>query len=147
MPDLLFFGRSYTTLNERTETFQAKCLMKLMNIHGVHKLSFVGISYGGFVCYSMAVQFPEAVEKAVFCCTGVCLEEKDLQEGLFKVRDLEEAGKILMPQTPDMLRELMKLSFVKPPKAVPDWILTDFINVSIFSLLIFCLLSLLQFVY
>ena len=118
-----------------------------MNIHGVHKLSFVGISYGGFVCYSMAVQFPEAVEKAVFCCTGVCLEEKDLQEGLFKVRDLEEAGKILMPQTPDMLRELMKLSFVKPPKAVPDWILTDFINVSIFSLLIFCLLSLLQFVY
>ncbi|XP_074312996.1 uncharacterized protein LOC141648338 [Silene latifolia] len=129
VPDLLFFGRSYTTQQERTEAFQARCLMKLMDIHGAQKLSFVGISYGGFVGYSLATQFPEVVEKAVLCCTGVCLEEKDMKEGLFKVRDLEEASRILMPQTPDKLRELMRLSFVKPPKGVPNWILSDFINV------------------
>ncbi|XP_021773315.1 monoacylglycerol lipase abhd6-A-like [Chenopodium quinoa] len=129
VPDLIFFGRSYTTQKERSESFQARCLMKLMHIHGVQKVSFVGISYGGFVGYSMACQFPEVVEKAVLCCTGVCIEEKDLKEGLFKVQDLDEAGKILMPQNADKLRELMRLSFVKPPKGVPDWRLTDFINV------------------
>ncbi|XP_021752957.1 monoacylglycerol lipase ABHD6-like [Chenopodium quinoa] len=129
VPDLIFFGRSYTTQKERSESFQARCLMKLMHIHGVQKASFVGISYGGFVGYSMASQFPEAVEKAVLCCTGVCIEEKDLKEGLFKVQDLDEAGKILMPQSTDKLRDLMRLSFVKPPKGVPDWLLTDFINV------------------
>lgn len=131
VPDLLFFGRSYTSQKERTETFQARCLMKLLHIHGVQKVNLVGISYGGFVGYSMANQFPEAVEKAVLCCTGICLEEKDLKEGLFKVKDLDEAAKILMPQTPDKLRELMRLSFVRPQKGVPNWILADFINVSI----------------
>ncbi|KMT01511.1 hypothetical protein BVRB_9g215150 [Beta vulgaris subsp. vulgaris] len=129
VPDLLFFGRSYTSQKERTETFQARCLMKLLHIHGVQKVNLVGISYGGFVGYSMANQFPEAVEKAVLCCTGICLEEKDLKEGLFKVKDLDEAAKILMPQTPDKLRELMRLSFVRPQKGVPNWILADFINV------------------
>ncbi|GAB2293732.1 hypothetical protein Dimus_027944 [Dionaea muscipula] len=129
VPDLLFFGGSYTGRPERTESFQARCLMKLMHVHGVERMSLVGISYGGFVGYSMAAQFPEAVEKLVLCCAGVCLEEKDMKEGLFRVKDLEEAKRILLPQTPDKLRELMRLSFVRPAKAVPSWILMDFINV------------------
>ncbi|GAB2228302.1 hypothetical protein Drorol1_Dr00010134 [Drosera rotundifolia] len=129
VPDLLFFGGSYTGRPERTEVFQARCLMKLMNVHGVGKMSLVGISYGGFVGYSMAAQFPEAVEKAVLCCTGVCLEERDMADGLFRVTDLEEAERILLPQTPDKLRELMRFSFVRPAKVLPSWILSDFINV------------------
>jgi len=102
-----------------------------MHIHGVRKMSLVGNSYGGFVGYSMATQFPQAVEKAVLCSSGVSLEEKDMYEGLFRVKDLEEAAQILVPQTPDKLRELIKLSFVKPPKGVPNWILSDFISVSV----------------
>lgn len=129
VPDLLFFGRSCTERQERTEGFQARCLMKLMQAHGVRKVSIVGISYGGFVAYSMAVQFPEVVQKVVLCCAGVCLEEKDMKDGLFRVRDLEEAKRILLPQTPEKLRELMKFSFVRPAKVVPNWILMDFINV------------------
>ncbi|KAJ8453047.1 hypothetical protein Cgig2_014810 [Carnegiea gigantea] len=129
VPDLLFFGRSYTTRAERTESFQARCLMKLMKMHGVEKLSFVGISYGGFVGYSMAAQFPDAIEKAVLCCSGVSLEEKDMDDGLFCVGSLDEAAQILVPQTPARLRELMQLTFVKPPKGLPNWILSDFINV------------------
>ncbi|KAL7199819.1 hypothetical protein ACSBR2_022010 [Camellia fascicularis] len=135
VPDLLFFGRSSTGRPERDEAFQARCLMRLMEAHGAvsvaekKKMSLVGISYGGFVGYSMAVQFPEAVERIVLCCTGVCLEEKDVESGLFKVADLDEAASILMPQTVDKLRELMKLSYVKPPRGVPSYILSDFIQV------------------
>ncbi|WOH11595.1 hypothetical protein DCAR_0831085 [Daucus carota subsp. sativus] len=131
VPDLLFFGGSYTKLHERTETFQATCMKRLMDMHGVDKLSLVGTSYGGFVGYRMAVQFPKMVEKLVLCCTGVCLEENDMKSGLFKVSDLEEAASILVPQTPDKLRELTQFSFVKPPpvKGVPSYFLHDFINV------------------
>ncbi|GMH13548.1 hypothetical protein Nepgr_015389 [Nepenthes gracilis] len=133
VPDLLFFGRSYTRRPERSEEFQAQCLKRLMEVHGLSRMSVVGISYGGFVGYSMAAQFPEAVERAVLCCAGVSLEEKDMSEGLFMVRDLQEAKRILLPQTPEMLRELMRLSFARPAKRIPDWFLTDFIYVSFIS--------------
>lgn len=131
VPDLLFFGGSATDRPERSESFQAQCVMKLMDVHGVDKMSLVGISYGGFVGYSMSVQFPAAVERVVLCCAGVCLEEKDMKEGLFKVSDLEEAASILLPQTADKLRELMRFSFVKPIKGVPSYFLSDFIKVSL----------------
>ncbi|KAL4349488.1 hypothetical protein HN51_030636 [Arachis hypogaea] len=129
VPDLLFFGDSFTSRPERTESFQAVCLRKLMEFHGVHRMSLVGISYGGFVAYSLAAQFPEKVEKLALCCTGVCLEEIDMKNGLFKVSDLDEAASILMPQTPEKLRELMRLSFVRPARGVPTWFLADFIQV------------------
>lgn len=129
VPDLLFFGDSTTTRPERNEAFQAQCVMRLMAAYGVEKMSLVGISYGGFVGYSMAAQFPEAVEKVVLCCTGVCLEEKDLRNGLFEVSDLDEVASILMPQSPEKLRELMKFAFVRPAKGVPSCFLSDYIDV------------------
>ncbi|XP_030537269.2 monoacylglycerol lipase ABHD6-like [Rhodamnia argentea] len=129
VPDLIFFGRSYTSLPDRTESFQARCLMRLMGLQGVERMSMVGISYGGFVAYSMAVQYPQALDRLVLCCTGVCLEEKDLKAGLFPVKSLEEAKRVLMPQTPEKLRELMRVSFVRPATGVPSFFLSDFIKV------------------
>ncbi|CAJ1963479.1 unnamed protein product [Sphenostylis stenocarpa] len=129
VPDLVFFGESFTSRSERSESFQAKCLVKMMEAHGVQRMSLVGISYGGFVGYSVGAQFPEVVEKLVLCCAGVCLEEVDMANGLFRVSSLDEASNILLPQTPDKLRELMKLSFVRPARGVPTWFLQDFIEV------------------
>ncbi|KAK3185053.1 hypothetical protein Dsin_032339 [Dipteronia sinensis] len=77
----------------------------------------------------MAMQFPDVVERLVLCCAGVCLEEKDMENGLFRVSDLEEAANILLPQTPGRLRELMRFSFVKPARGVPSCFLSDFIDV------------------
>ncbi|CAN7121059.1 unnamed protein product [Brassica rapa subsp. narinosa] len=132
VPDLLFFGLSSTSEPNRSESFQAQCLMRLMEAHGVQRTSIVGISYGGFVGYSLAAQFPEKVEKIVLCCAGVCLEEKDMEDGLFKAlfnTNLEEATGILIPQTPEKLKELIRFSFVKPIKGVPSFFLWDFIDV------------------
>ncbi|KAE8707587.1 putative HXXXD-type acyl-transferase family protein [Hibiscus syriacus] len=130
VPDLIFFGESYTTRRERTESFQAQSVMKMMEAHGVRRMSLIGISYGGFVGYSMAAQFPDNMEKLVLCCAGVCLEEKDLEDGFFNVKDLDEALSILLPQTPEKLRELIKFSFVRPiDKWVPSLFLSDFIDV------------------
>ncbi|XP_031492998.1 uncharacterized protein LOC116259363 [Nymphaea colorata] len=129
IPDLLFFGESYTTLPDRTESFQARCVIRLMQELGVTRMSVAGISYGGFVAYQIAALFPEAVDQVVLCCTGVCLEPKDLEQGLFKVSDLDAAVGILIPQTPAKLRELMRFSFCKPPRPPPSCFLEDFIHV------------------
>lgn len=130
VPDLLFFGQSYTERPDRSEEFQARCLMTMLEVYGVKKMSVVGVSYGGFVGYSMGWLFPEAVERLILCCAGVCLEERDMENGLFRVSDLEEAISILMPQTPEKLRELMRFSFVKPARGLPSYFLNDYIHVS-----------------
>ncbi|KAK6150398.1 hypothetical protein DH2020_015330 [Rehmannia glutinosa] len=129
VPDLLFFGESYTTRPERSEAFQAESVMRAMEAMGVRgRMRVVGLSYGGFVAYSMAAQFPDAVERVVIGCAGVCLEEKDMEDGLFRVKSVDEAIGILLAQTPEKLRELMRLSFYKPVKNVPSCFLSDFID-------------------
>uniref|UniRef100_A0A5B6YV70 AB hydrolase-1 domain-containing protein n=1 Tax=Davidia involucrata TaxID=16924 RepID=A0A5B6YV70_DAVIN len=130
VPDLVFFGDSHSTRPERTESFQAQCVMRLMEAHGVRRrMKVVGLSYGGFVGYSLAAQFPEAVERIVVGCSGVCMEEKDMEEGMFKVSTVDEAMSILLPQSPEKMRELMRLSFYKPSKIMPSCFLNDFIDV------------------
>ncbi|KAL5982207.1 hypothetical protein ACLOJK_016277 [Asimina triloba] len=138
VPDLIFFGDSYTSRPERSESFQAECMVKLMQSMGVRRLSLVGISYGGFVGYRIAADYPELVEKVVLCCAGVCLEAKDLDEGLFVVKDVNDAADLLMPQTPEKLRELVKLSFYKPQRSMPSCFLTDFIDVGLFLSIYLC---------
>ncbi|CAL5214399.1 unnamed protein product [Lathyrus oleraceus] len=129
VPDLLFFGESHTTQPDRSEAFQAQCVAALMETHGVRLMNVVGISYGGFVGYSLAVQFPERVGKVVVCCAGVCLEDKDMEEGLFRVKSIDEAATILIPQTPEKMKQLVQLAFVKPINVMPTCFLTDFIDV------------------
>ncbi|KAF5480867.1 hypothetical protein F2P56_001576 [Juglans regia] len=130
VPDLVFFGDSYSTRSERSEAFQARCVMAVMEAQGLVKtMSVAGISYGGIVAYSMAAQFGERVERLVLCCAGVCMEDKDMEEGMFQVKNVDEAISILLPRSPEKMRELMRLTFVKPNfKAVPSCFLNDFIH-------------------
>ncbi|XP_050378962.1 uncharacterized protein LOC126796235 [Argentina anserina] len=130
VPDLLFFGDSSTTLPDRSESFQAECVMRVLEAHSVRAFSLVGLSYGGFVGYRLAAQYREAVERVVICCAAVCMEEKDLREGVFTVSDLDEAASILVPQTPSKLRELVKHTFFRPPPLgfLPSCLLRDFIE-------------------
>ena len=96
----------------------------------VRKMSVVGVSYGGFVGYSMAAQFPEKVDKVVLCCAGVALEEKDMDEGMFQVKSVDEAASILLPQTPANMKKLIQMTFAKPMNVFPSCFLNDFIDVS-----------------
>ncbi|KAG6532514.1 hypothetical protein ZIOFF_006360 [Zingiber officinale] len=77
----------------------------------------------------MATMFPSAVERVVLCCAGVCLEERDLAEGLFVVSNADDAVEILLPQSPEKLRQLVRLYFVHPPRIMPSCFLRDYIQV------------------
>lgn len=95
----------------------------------VGKMHVMGLSYGGFVGYSMAAKFPEKVEKVVIACSGVCVEESDMEKGLLTVKSIDDATSILLAQTPEKLRQLMRVAFYKPPVNVPSCFLSDFIDV------------------
>ncbi|KAK3411746.1 2-hydroxy-6-oxononadienedioate/2-hydroxy-6-oxononatrienedioate hydrolase [Eucalyptus grandis] len=129
VPDLLFFGDSYTVRPERTEQFQAQCIAGVLEDQGVRKTNVVGMSYGGFVGYSLSAQFPEMVEKLVLCCAGVCMEEKDMEDGMFSVKSLDEALTFLLPQTPEKVKEMFEVTFYKPVTRMPTFIMQDLIDV------------------
>ncbi|CAH1427986.1 unnamed protein product [Lactuca virosa] len=132
VPDLPFYGDSYTSRLDRTEHFQAECVMMTMEALGVMgKINLVGLSYGGFVGYSMAAKFPEAFERVVILGAGVCLDsEIDLEEGLFSAKNIKDAANILLAQTPEGIRELLTITFFNPPNVncAPNCLLNDFIE-------------------
>lgn len=83
--------------------------------------------------YRMAAMLGDAVERVVICCAAVCMEENDMRDGgVFKVSDIDEASKILVPESVEKLRELMGFVFYKPflalAKLVPTYVLHDFIE-------------------
>ncbi|CAN6184818.1 unnamed protein product [Urochloa humidicola] len=129
VPDLVFFGASCTGLPDRSDSFQASTIKAAMDAIGVPRFGLVGVSYGGFVGHRMAAMFPEAVERVALICAGVCLEEKDLAEGLFPVAGVGEAAALLVPRRPEEVRRLVRLTFVRPPFIMPSCFLWDYIKV------------------
>ncbi|CAN6199858.1 unnamed protein product [Urochloa humidicola] len=129
VPDLVFFGASCTGLPDRSDAFQASTIKAAMDAIGVPRFGLVGVSYGGFVGHRMAAMFPEAVERVALICAGVCLEEKDLAEGLFPVAGVGEAAALLVPRRPEEVRRLVRLTFVRPPFIMPSCFLWDYIKV------------------
>ncbi|KAI6671073.1 hypothetical protein NL676_005958 [Syzygium grande] len=65
--------------DEAHERFQAQRAVALMEAIDVKKMKAVGMSYGGFVAYSVAVQFGERVDEMALICARVCLE-KDMNK-------------------------------------------------------------------
>uniref|UniRef100_A0A2P2QLC2 Abhydrolase domain containing n=1 Tax=Rhizophora mucronata TaxID=61149 RepID=A0A2P2QLC2_RHIMU len=130
MPDLLFFGKSYSKQADRSEVFQATSMVEGLKRLGVDRFSVYSISYGGFVAYQMAEMCPKEVEKVVIASTGVGCSDDMKREMLGKIgRDLKE---LLLPENPHDLRLLLSLTFCKcSPLAltwIPDLLLQQLIN-------------------
>ncbi|XP_072979587.1 uncharacterized protein [Typha angustifolia] len=129
VPDLLFFGSSSSPEADRSDYYQARSVIAAVESVGLKRFGLAGVSYGGFVAYRIAEMYPERVERVVLICAGVCLQESDLASGLFVVRDVEEAAEILLPRRPDKLKELVRLTFCKPPRVMPTCFIRDYIEV------------------
>ncbi|XP_071711255.1 uncharacterized protein [Rutidosis leptorrhynchoides] len=127
IPDLVFFGNSCSTRNERTDTFQAKCVCDVMKKLGVEKYNVYGISYGGFVAYRMAEMEEKVVEKVVIVNSGIVFKEEQ------KLDLLNKFGKnvvdVLVPEKPEDIKLLCRMSMYKlnVSKWLPDFFLRGFI--------------------
>ncbi|KAL8063104.1 hypothetical protein ABFX02_01G006100 [Erythranthe guttata] len=126
VPDLLFFGDSFTKSTDRTEIFQATCLAKLFQKLGISRYSIVGTNYGGFVAYHMAAMWPERMEKVVFASCAVNMSQRDTNE-LMERAKVEKIEDLLMPVNATQLRKLLSFIAVRPPY-LPDFLLKGFVE-------------------
>ncbi|KAJ1699605.1 hypothetical protein LUZ63_008117 [Rhynchospora breviuscula] len=129
VPDLIFFGGSFSPSPDRSDYHQARSVVGVLDRLGVSKFGLVGVSYGGFVSYRISELCPERVERVVLICAGVCLEDTDLTKGLFVVSNVADAAELLVPRRPEKLKELVRLTFVKPPRVMPSCFMRDYIQV------------------
>ncbi|KAK4349100.1 hypothetical protein RND71_031855 [Anisodus tanguticus] len=130
IPSLVFFGRSTTKSSDRSEGFQATCVVKLLDKLGVEKCSVIGTSYGGFVAYHMAKMLPGKIEKVIIASSGVNMKKKD-NDGLLERAKVEKIEDLLLPATASQLRRLISLSTHRRPPYLPDFLFNNFINVSL----------------
>ncbi|CBI35867.3 uncharacterized protein LOC100266896 [Vitis vinifera] len=128
VPDLLFFGKSHTFRRNRSEGFQARCVVEGLRGLGVGRCRVFGISYGGYVAYRMAEMWPEVVERVAIASCGIGYTEEQKREHLGKLgRSVTE---IFLPESPKNLRRLLNLSIYKfdPLKWAPDFFLQHLID-------------------
>lgn len=94
IPDLLFFGGSYTDKPDRSPDFQAECLVKAMRILGVDTFVPVGFSYGGFVAFKIAELYGNMVKAVVVSGSSPVLTDSNVN--LFGFSSLSD---LLLPKT------------------------------------------------
>ncbi|KAF9676021.1 hypothetical protein SADUNF_Sadunf09G0095100 [Salix dunnii] len=124
VPDLLFFGESFTDRTERKVVFQAECVAKGLKKLGVEKCTLVGMSYGGMVCFKMAEMYPDLVESMVVSCTAMVMTESISRASLKRI-GFSSWPEYLMPDTVMGVKELLRNATYKLP-----W-LPDFVHRSI----------------
>ena len=100
VPDLVFLGKSVTTYKERlTESFQADCIVKMLQFLGVQdEVDVVGTGYGGFVAFRMAQMYPKYVNKVVFSNTGICMAP-DNYDALLQRHGFHHSLQLLIPES------------------------------------------------
>ncbi|XP_024009048.1 LOW QUALITY PROTEIN: uncharacterized protein LOC18009457 [Eutrema salsugineum] len=132
IPDLVFFGKSYSRNTDRSVEFQARSIvggLKRLGCDG--GLAVYSISYGGFVAYRIAKIWPEMIGKLVIVSSGVgfTTQQQKMTEMKKHGGDVSE---ILVPRNPIDLRLLVRVSMntgLAFLDWIPDYILSQFITV------------------
>ncbi|KAI7998797.1 Uncharacterized protein Mb2734 [Camellia lanceoleosa] len=127
IPDLLFFGKSYSKRSDRAVEFQAVCVGQGLKRLGVERFSVYALSYGGWVGYQMAHIYPEMVEKLVIVSSGIGFTEAQKREHPIGRKWTD----MLCPEKPDDMRFLAAMAIHKYTisKWIPDFFLREFLIV------------------
>ncbi|KAG7641210.1 Alpha/Beta hydrolase fold [Arabidopsis suecica] len=129
IPDLLFFGGSYSDNADRSPAFQAHCLVKSLRILGIEKFTLVGFSYGGMVAFKIAEEYPEMVQAMVV--SGSILAMTDtISESNLNQLGFKSSADLLLPTSVKGLKTLFTLA-VHKPMWFPKRLFKDFIEVMI----------------
>lgn len=127
MPDLIFFGESSSEKKDRSEIFQAECVLKLMDSFGIQKFDIAGISYGGFVAYRIATLQAARVRKLILVDSGIMVRPNEHKK-MLKRWKVENVKKLLLPETSEGVWKLNEVSYYKP-WPIPHFILRDALEV------------------
>ncbi|XP_047327525.1 2-hydroxymuconate semialdehyde hydrolase-like [Impatiens glandulifera] len=125
-PNLVFFGDSTTKSAQRSEIFQAECVVKLMETLNVEKFNVMGTSYGGFVAYRIALKWPEKVEKVIIASSGINMRLRDNLDMVQRAK-VEGVEDVLLPTNLPHMK--ISFSLISASKShIPDFILKDMLK-------------------
>lgn len=127
IPDMLFFGKSTTVREERSETFQAECLMKMLGKLGVESCAMVGFSYGGMVAFKMAELYPELVTCLVISGSVIAMTDSIGQDVLNRL-GFSSSAELLLPTSVRGLKALFSVACYRK-LWFPDFLFNDFLEV------------------
>ncbi|CAI0556609.1 unnamed protein product [Linum tenue] len=124
VPDLLFFGGSFTQNPRRSPAFMAECLAKGLRKLGVERgCTVVGFSYGGIVAFKMAEMFPEMVRAVVVTGSGMEFTRSVSRSGLERL-GYGSWAECLVPDTVEGMQKLLEIAAYKqlplPARVVKD---------------------------
>lgn len=131
IPDLLFFGKSRTSSNQRSEVFQAECMFRLMEKLGIVQIdgfAVCGHSYGGFVAYRMAHLYPSFIKRVVIMSSGIMMDATTNNLPLLQKFGASRIEDFLIPHSALDFQKGLSFVFHKPPW-LPFFILKDMLEI------------------
>ncbi|GLT30590.1 hypothetical protein SLA2020_053830 [Shorea laevis] len=126
VPDLLFFGGSFTDKPDRSVKFQAECIAKALRRLGVQRCTVVGFSYGGFVSFKMAEMYPDLVESMVVSGAAMALTQSISNAGLKRI-GFSSWVDYLLPDSTQGVKVLLQIASYNFPR-LPNFILKDYLK-------------------
>lgn len=127
VPDLLFFGGSYSDSPDRSPTFQAECLVKGLRKLGVERCVVVGFSYGGMVAFKMAELYPEMIRAMVISGSILAMTDS-ISEQTLKGLGFSSSSELLLPDSVKGLKALLSVAAYKK-LWFPDRLHRDYLEV------------------
>ncbi|KAK9287207.1 hypothetical protein L1049_015620 [Liquidambar formosana] len=129
IPDLLFFGESFSKSTKRSPEFQAECVVKGLKKLGVERFSVVGFSYGGPVGFKMVELYPNLVRCLVLSSSVVPLSEA-ISRVFLENKGFKYWTTLLLPETVEGLKLLLTIvTYWKP--WFPDWVYRHYLEVMV----------------
>lgn len=127
VPDLLFFGGSFTSSSDRSPTFQANCLARALAKLGVESCTIVGFSYGGMVAFKLAELRPDLVSSLVVSGSILAMTDSISDTTLHRL-GFSSSSELLLPSTVTGLKALLSVAAHKK-LWFPDRLHRDYIEV------------------
>ncbi|KAL8551925.1 hypothetical protein ACS0TY_000827 [Phlomoides rotata] len=127
VPDLLFFGGSFTDNPDRSPAFQAECLAKGLRKLGIERCTVVGFSYGGMVAFKMAEMYPRMVEALVVSGSILAMTDS-ISAATLEGLGFSSSSELLLPTSVKGCKALLKVAAHKK-LWFPDRLHKDFLEV------------------
>ncbi|MBH2006238.1 MAG: alpha/beta hydrolase [Myxococcaceae bacterium] len=127
VPDLLWFGGSYSLKADFSVEHQARAIKNLLEHLQIQKTDVMGISYGGLVAMLLLAESPEQVGRAIFVASpGPVYNPQDYEELLERFQ-AKNPAEIILPRTHSGLKRLLDIAYRNPPW-VPFFVQKDLIE-------------------
>ena len=115
IPDMIFFGESYSEYSEFSPHFQASQIQKCLASLGYDRYFVAGLSYGGLVASILAQNHPENVKGLILIDALTKFFSRDYSDSLALTFGESSAEKLLLPEDGKGMKKLMKASYYKAP--------------------------------